>query len=130
MRGRSRSASLGSSRSRSGRCCPKSPGPRTAPRARPRRERGRGVRPLLPRGLSEKETSMPGTGTSTPGAQRTRIVVEQEPDVAHWARKLDATPEQVKDAVKAVGGRPDDAEMHLKGVRSTTNSDTTKRGND
>ena len=83
---------------------------------------------MQPRGMSDKETSMPGT--STHGAQRTRIDVDQEQDLAHWARKLDATPEQVKDAVKAVGDRPDDVEMHLKGVRSTTNSDTTKRGND
>src|SRR5690606_4840818 len=44
-----------------------------------------------------------------------------------WARKLDATPQQVKDAVKAVGPSADDVEMHLKGVRSTTNSEETRR---
>ena len=66
---------------------------------------------------------MPGT------TQRNRIDVNQEQELEYWARKLDTTPQQVKDAVEAVGDRPDDVEVHLKGVRSTTNSDTTDRGN-
>jgi hypothetical protein len=40
-----------------------------------------------------------------------------------WARRLDTTPEQIKEAVEAVGDHPDDVEMHLKGSRSSTNSE-------
>lgn len=66
---------------------------------------------------------------SQPGGERQRIDVDQDQDLQEWARKLDATPQQVKDAVKAVGTRADDVEMHLKGVRTTTNSDETRRAN-
>lgn len=64
-----------------------------------------------------------------PGGERQRIDVDQDQDLQEWAKKLDATPQQVKDAVKAVGTRADDVEMHLKGVRTTTNSDETRRAN-
>lgn len=58
----------------------------------------------------------------------------QQADIAHiditeptvletWAQKLDATPEQIKEAVQAVGDHPEDVELHLKGSRSTTNSE-------
>lgn len=43
--------------------------------------------------------------------------------MAHWATKLDATESQVIDAIAAVGELATDVEMHLKGTRSTTNSD-------
>ncbi len=66
---------------------------------------------------------------SQPDGERQRIDVDQDQDLQEWARKLDATPQQVKDAVKAVGTRADDVEMHLKGVRTTTNSDETRRAN-
>ncbi len=66
-------------------------------------------------------------GSSTQGAQPRRIDVNEEREVDCWAHKLDATPQQVKDAVEAVGDRPEDVEVHLKGVRSTTNSHTTDR---
>jgi hypothetical protein len=39
------------------------------------------------------------------------------------ADELEATPEQIEEAIAAVGPRPEDIEMHLKGTRSTTNSD-------
>lgn len=48
--------------------------------------------------------------------------------LARWAKKLDVTSEQVKDAVGAVGDRAADVEMHLKGTRSTTNADQEERG--
>ena len=44
----------------------------------------------------------------------------------HWARKLDATEDQLREAVQAVGDKAADVEMHLKGARSTTNSDRVK----
>ena len=50
----------------------------------------------------------------------------QQPDrdeIRRLADELDATPEQIEEAIAAVGRRPADIEMHLKGTRSTTNSD-------
>ena len=64
--------------------------------------------------------------TSQPGAQPDRIDVDDEQAVARWAKKLDATPEQLREAVRAVGPRAADVEMHLKGARSSTNSDRVK----
>lgn len=53
------------------------------------------------------------------------IDVNDEQALHDWAGKLDASPSQVKDAVDAVGARAADVEQHLKGVRSTTNSERT-----
>jgi hypothetical protein len=41
------------------------------------------------------------------------------------AKKLDATPEQVQEAIGAVGTKASDIELHLKGSRSTTNAERT-----
>ena len=57
------------------------------------------------------------------GVQPDRIDIEDPQSLAHWARKLDASEEQVREAVAAVGAKAADVEMHLKGARSTTNSD-------
>ena len=58
-----------------------------------------------------------------PGEQADRIPVDDEQALARWAKKLDATPEQLREAVQAVGDKAADVEMHLRGVHSTTNSD-------
>ena len=61
---------------------------------------------------------------SKPGGSRDhRIDVAREDEVREWARKFDASPQQIKEAVRAVGERADDVEMHLKGSRSTETSD-------
>ena len=52
-----------------------------------------------------------------------RIDIDDAESAAHWARKLDTTPDQLQEAVDAVGDRAADVEMHLKGSRSTSNSD-------
>jgi hypothetical protein len=57
------------------------------------------------------------------GVEPDRIDLEDEQATAQWARKLDATQEQLREAVQAVGNKAADVEMHLKGARSTTNSD-------
>jgi hypothetical protein len=57
-----------------------------------------------------------------------RIDVTDEQQVAMWAKKLDTTAEQIRDAVKAVGERAADVEMHLKGSHATTNADQEARG--
>lgn len=61
-----------------------------------------------------------------PGVEADRIPLDDEQALAQWAKKLDATPEQVREAVEAVGDKAADVEMHLKGARSTTNSDRVK----
>jgi hypothetical protein len=60
---------------------------------------------------------------SQPGVDPDRIALDDDQALERWAKKLDATPEQLREAVQAVGDRAADVEMHLKGARSTTNSD-------
>ena len=52
-----------------------------------------------------------------------RIDIHAEAELHDWAKKLDATPDQLKEAVAAVGDLAGDVEMHLKGSRSSSNSD-------
>lgn len=40
-----------------------------------------------------------------------------------WAERLDASAQQIRQAVQTVGDRASDVELHLKGSRSTTNDD-------
>lgn len=61
------------------------------------------------------------------GQDRERINVHQDHELRHWAKRLDATPEQIKEAVQAVGDRADAVEMHLKGTRASTNAEREKR---
>jgi hypothetical protein len=56
-----------------------------------------------------------------------RIDVQRDEDVQQWARKLDASEAQIKEAVQAVGNRATDVEEHLKGSRSTTNAERTQQ---
>ena len=52
-----------------------------------------------------------------------RIDLGDAAGLREWARKFDATPEQLREAVAAVGDHPDDVEMHLKGSRRSSNSE-------
>lgn len=56
------------------------------------------------------------------------IDINDAQDVQHWAKKLDATPQQITGAVHEVGAQASDVEAHLKGARSTTNAERTRRG--
>ena len=58
-----------------------------------------------------------------PGIQPDRIDVNDPAACATWAKKLDSTEEQLRDAIKQVGDKAADVEMHLKGSHSTTNAD-------
>ena len=61
---------------------------------------------------------------STTGPQdEKRIDLDDAAGLREWARRFDATPEQLREAVAAVGDHPDDVEMHLKGSRSSSNSE-------
>jgi hypothetical protein len=61
-----------------------------------------------------------------PGVQPDRIDLNDPASCEQWARRLDATPEQLREAVAAVGDKVADVEMHLKGSRSSANSDRVK----
>jgi len=52
-----------------------------------------------------------------------RIRIDDAQNLALWAKKLDATSSQIRDAVQAVGDQPADVELYLKGSRSATNSE-------
>jgi hypothetical protein len=56
-----------------------------------------------------------------------RIDVREERAVQDWAKKFDASPQQIRDAVQAVGDRADDVELYLKGSRATVSSDRVNR---
>jgi hypothetical protein len=60
--------------------------------------------------------------TQANGLNRHRINLNQEHELRDWAKKFNASPEQIKEAVAAVGDHADDAEMHLKGSRSSSNA--------
>ena len=66
---------------------------------------------------------MPDSTTSRGGQDRTRININQDYELRDWARKFNATPDQIKDAVGRVGDLATDVEMDLKGSRSTTNAE-------
>ena len=61
--------------------------------------------------------------TTSNGVQPDRIDVSSEASVSEWAKKLQVTDMQITDAVAEVGDLATEVEMHLKGTRSTTNSD-------
>ena len=62
------------------------------------------------------------------GSDRERIDIHQDYELRDWARKFNATPDQIRDAVGRVGDLASNVEMDLKGSRSTTNADTAKKG--
>ncbi|RCW75835.1 DUF3606 domain-containing protein [Pseudorhodoferax soli] len=52
-----------------------------------------------------------------------RIDVGSDEALRTWAKRLDVSAEQIREAVAKVGDRASDVELHLKGSRSTTNDD-------
>ncbi len=52
-----------------------------------------------------------------------RIDTVSDESLRIWAKRLDASPDQIRQAVAEVGDRASDVELHLKGSRSTTNDD-------
>ncbi len=70
---------------------------------------------------------MANTGNEAGGTASTTIDAEDDAQVAAWAEKLDATPEQIRDAVQAKGNQAADVEMYLKGTHATTNADQEAR---
>lgn len=58
-----------------------------------------------------------------PGVQPERINLNDKATTEAWTKKLNITREQLREAVAAVGDKAADVELHLKGSRSTTNSE-------
>lgn len=52
-----------------------------------------------------------------------RIDTVSDESLRIWAKRLDASPDQIRKAVAKVGDNASDVELHLKGTRSTTNDD-------
>jgi hypothetical protein len=58
------------------------------------------------------------------GQDRTRIDVNQDYELRDWAKKFGVTPQQLKEAVQAVGTKAADVEKRLKvGVRDSAGSE-------
>ena len=60
---------------------------------------------------------------SGPTGAPDRIDVQNESSLKEWSGKFGVTNEQLKEAVAAVGDLASDVELHLKGSRSTTNTE-------
>ncbi len=58
-----------------------------------------------------------------------RIDINSDEALRIWAERLDASTEQIREAVEAVGDRSSDVELHLKGSRSTTTDDRVEAAN-
>lgn len=54
---------------------------------------------------------------------QTQLDICDSAQLAAWSKKFDCTPDQLKKAVAAAGNQESDIEMHLKGSRSTSNSE-------
>jgi hypothetical protein len=79
---------------------------------------------VLPRGHSNhKEQAMSENNAADRDQDQLRIDVQDESALREWSKKLDATPEELKEAVAAVGDLASDVELHLKGSRSSVNSE-------
>ena len=53
--------------------------------------------------------------TKTGGQDRARINVNEDYELRDWSKKFGVTPEQLKQAVNAVGTSAEAVEAHLKG---------------
>lgn len=54
-----------------------------------------------------------------PSVEPERITMNNLANCAQWAKNLNVTDEQLREAIQVVGDKATDVEMHLKGARST-----------
>jgi len=66
---------------------------------------------------------MASSPTPQDAADDPRLDLRDEADLHAWARRLDASPDELRAAAAAVGDRIADIELHLKGSRASTNSE-------
>lgn len=78
--------------------------------------------------LREMNMSEEASFAAPEGASAVSAIDVQDDAAVHaWAEKLDVSAAQIRDAVAAVGSNASDVEEHLKGTRSTTNAEQTKK---
>ncbi|WP_343630668.1 DUF3606 domain-containing protein [Roseateles sp.] len=53
--------------------------------------------------------------TKSGGQDRSRINVHEEYELRDWSKKFGVSPDELKQAVAAVGTKADDVQAHLKG---------------
>ena len=58
-----------------------------------------------------------------PGILADRIDMNDPDHIEHWRKKLDCSEDSLRAAITQVGDKVANVEMHLKGSRSTANSD-------
>jgi hypothetical protein len=75
------------------------------------------------KGGQHQEHTMSDNKAPSEQQDQLRINLQDDASMQEWAKKLDATPEQLKEAVAAVGDLASDVEAHLKGSRSSVNSE-------
>ena len=74
--------------------------------------------------MADTDNGGPNDHTIAPNATGPESIdVQSDAALEMWAKRLNVTASQVKDAVDAVGDKASDVEMHLKGTRSSTNED-------
>jgi len=66
---------------------------------------------------------MTSDAQSNTGGSPDTIDIRDEGSLKEWGKKFNVTNEQLKEAVAAVGTLASDVELHLKGSRSTTNTE-------
>jgi hypothetical protein len=72
-------------------------------------------------------TPRPQTPQPAPDVPAERITLKDPFAAQVWAKKFNVSPEQLREAIEAVGDRAADVEMHLKGSRSTSNAERVKK---
>jgi hypothetical protein len=70
----------------------------------------------------DKHTNAPAAREPLAAASPEYIDPDDRRSLEDWARRFDASVEQVKDAIQAAGSGAADVEMHLKGTRATSNA--------
>jgi len=70
------------------------------------------------------------SNAQNPTASPDRIDTQSAASLVEWAGKLDVSEAQLKEAVAKVGDRATDVELHLKGSRSTTNTERVEETGD
>jgi hypothetical protein len=70
-----------------------------------------------------KECTMSDSNMQNTDAGQQKINGQDEAQLREWSKKLDATPDELREAIGAVGELASDVELHLKGSRSTSNSE-------
>jgi hypothetical protein len=62
------------------------------------------------------------------GQDRTRINVNEDYELRDWSKRLNVTPDRLKEAVQAVGDRADKVEQYLQQGQSANRAGSSERG--